>query len=158
MPKYRKKPIVVEAFRYDGDLMDINGNYYIPDWAIEAFEKDVLFYDEHNDYPFELFIKTLEGNHHVSVGDYIIKGVKGELYPCKSDIFEQSYEEIDNVEAQEEKKTYLSEYLKEHNCSYKEFMEQQEMYDGFCPVGLEEAPCPIELDCMGCWNQEVKGE
>lgn len=158
MPKYRKKPIVVEAFRYDGDLIDINGNYYVPDWAIEAFEKDVLFYDEHNDHPFELFIKTLEGINHVSVGDYIVKGTQGELYPCKPDIFEQVYEEIDNVEAQEEKKTYLSEYLKEHNCSYKEFMEQQEIYDGFCPVGLEEAPCPIELDCMGCWNQEVKGE
>lgn len=94
MPKYRKKPVVVEAFRYDGDLMDINGNYYVLDWAIEAFEKDVLFYDEHNDHPFELFIKTLEGNHHVSVGDYIIKGVQGELYPCKPDIFLATYEEV----------------------------------------------------------------
>lgn len=42
--------------------------------------------------PCELFIKTLEGNHHVSVDDYVIRGVVGELYPCKPDIFEQTYE------------------------------------------------------------------
>lgn len=41
----------------------------------------------------ELFINTLEGVHHVSVGDYIIRGVAGEIYPCKPDIFEQTYEE-----------------------------------------------------------------
>ena len=102
-------------------------------------------------------INTLEGTMMVNYGDYIIKGVNNEFYPCKPDIFKQTYEEVidDN---KKQKETYLSEYLKEHNCSYKEFMKQQEMYDGFCPVGLEEAPCPIELDCMGCWNQEVKGE
>ena len=43
----------------------------------------------------ELYIKTLEGIHHVSIGDYIIKGVKGELYPCKPDIFEQTYEVVE---------------------------------------------------------------
>ena len=42
-----------------------------------------------------LHIKTLEGNHHVSVGDYVIKGVQGELYPCKPDIFEQTYELVE---------------------------------------------------------------
>lgn len=42
--------------------------------------------------PCELFIDTLEGTHHVSIGDYVIKGIKGELYPCKPDIFEESYE------------------------------------------------------------------
>ena len=155
MAKLRKKPVVVEAFRYDGDLIDINGNYYVPDWAIEAFEKDVLFYDEHNDHPFELFIKTLEGNHHVSVGDYIIKGVQGELYPCKPDIFLATYEEVidDN---KEQKETYLSKYLRENNCSYEEFVKDQEMYDGFCPVILEN-PCS-KMDCIEYWNQEVEAE
>ena len=42
----------------------------------------------------ELFIETLEGIHHVSVWDYVIKGVNGELYPCKPDIFEKTYENI----------------------------------------------------------------
>lgn len=84
---YRKKPIEIEAFQYDGDLMDRNRFYYIPNWAIEAYEARIMYYDSG-----ELYIKTLEGNHHVSVGDYVIKGVKGELYPCKPDIFEQTYE------------------------------------------------------------------
>lgn len=43
---------------------------------------------------FELLIFTLEGSHYASIGDYIIKGVKGEFYPCKPDIFEQTYERI----------------------------------------------------------------
>ena len=42
----------------------------------------------------ELYIKTLEGEHHASVGDYIIQGVQGEIYPCKPDIFEATYEEM----------------------------------------------------------------
>lgn len=45
--------------------------------------------------PCELFIKTLEGIHHVSVGDYIIRGVKGEMYSCKSDICEMTYEKVE---------------------------------------------------------------
>lgn len=42
----------------------------------------------------ELYISTLEGVHHVSVGDYVIRGVNGELYPCKPDIFMKTYEEV----------------------------------------------------------------
>lgn len=88
--KYRKKPVVIEAFQYDGDIVNINA----PDWAIEAINSGTMFYDaEDSDIPpCELFISTLEGIHHVSVGDYIIQGVNGELYPCKPDIFEKTYE------------------------------------------------------------------
>lgn len=51
------------------------------------------------------FIKTLEGVHHVSVGDYVIKGVRGELYPCKPDIFEETYEVIEE-QITEQKKAF----------------------------------------------------
>lgn len=85
--KYKKKPVVVEAFQYDGDLKGADGKYYVPDWAAEAYEKGIMYYDLT-----ELFINTLEGTHHVSVGDYIIQGVKGELYPCKQDIFVKTYD------------------------------------------------------------------
>lgn len=85
--KYKKKPVVVEAFQYDGDLKGADGKYYVPDWAAEAYEKGIIYYDLT-----ELFINTLEGTHHVSVGDYIIQGVKGELYPCKPDIFVKTYD------------------------------------------------------------------
>lgn len=43
--KYRKKPVEIEAFRYDGDFIDKDGNYYIPGWCIEAFENNVIKYN-----------------------------------------------------------------------------------------------------------------
>lgn len=91
--KYRKKPVVVEAFQYDGDITNINA----PEWAIEAINNRTMFYDSEDgdSPPCELFIKTLEGVHHVSVGDFIIQGVHGELSPCKPDIFEKTYEKVE---------------------------------------------------------------
>ncbi len=87
--KYRKKPVIIEAFQYNGNFK------YAPDWVISALQKGVLFYGKYEGKPGELFIMTLEGNHHVSVCDFIIKGVQGELYPCKPDIFEQTYELVE---------------------------------------------------------------
>jgi hypothetical protein len=95
--KFKKKPVVIEAFQYDGDLVDSSGEIYVPEWAINAFDDKIMFYDslDSNSPPCELFIKTLEGTHHVSVGDYVIQGVNLELYPCKPDIFEKTYEKVD---------------------------------------------------------------
>lgn len=92
--KYRKRPVEIEAFQYDGDLINSKGKYYIPYWAKNAFEAGVIYYDSLGNEPSELFIKTLEGNHHVSVGDYIIQGIKSEIYPCKPDIFEKTYDVV----------------------------------------------------------------
>lgn len=66
------------------------GHLTPPDWATQALNNGTMYYQGLG----ELYIKTLEGNHHVSVGDYIIKGVAGELYPCKPDIFERTYEAV----------------------------------------------------------------
>ena len=85
--KYRKRPVVIEAFQFDGDFMDSNGNYYVPEWVEKAFQQGVLYFEGA-----DLFVRTLEGIHAASCGDYIIKGVKGELYPCKPDVFEMTYE------------------------------------------------------------------
>lgn len=93
--KYRKKPVEIEAFQYDGDLKGSDGGYYVPEWAVEAFEEGVLFYNTFEGQPHELFVITLEGIMHVSVNDYIIKGINDELYPCKPDIFEQTYEKVE---------------------------------------------------------------
>lgn len=91
--KYRKKPVAIEAFQYDGDFVNsFDGKYYIPDWASEALDNGTMYFDSTDGEPCELFIRTLEGVHRVSVNDYIIQGVQGELYPCKPDIFEQTYE------------------------------------------------------------------
>lgn len=95
--KYIKKPVVIEAFQYDGDLKGGNGKYYVPEWAVKAFEDGTIFYKDPVSpllSPCELFVKTLEGEMHVSDGDYIIEGVNGEIYPCKPDIFEKTYEVV----------------------------------------------------------------
>lgn len=92
--KYRKKPVVIEAVRYGHDLLDVPASRNDPAWITEAFESGVLHYN----WPVspllkaDLFIKTLEGELKVNNGDYIIRGVKGELYPCKPDIFKATYE------------------------------------------------------------------
>jgi len=92
--KYRKKPIVIDAFKYDGDLINSVGKYYVPKWAEEASENGVIFFHSTNTSPSEMFIKTLEGEMMVTVGDYVIKGVNGEIYPCKPDIFEKTYDKV----------------------------------------------------------------
>lgn len=155
MAKFRKKPVVVEAIQWMGSNLEEIRNFvgndlienYIKHFDIErTLIKQTLS---------GIAINTLEGTMIVNYGDYIIKGVNNEFYPCKPDIFKQIYEEVidDN---KKQKETYLSKYLRENNCSYEEFVKDQEMYDGFCPVALE-TPCS-KMDCIECWNQEVKGE
>ncbi len=97
--KYRKKPVIIEAFKYDGDFKYSTGTWYIPQWALNAYRDGILYYEKlnNNEPPSELFIKTLEGNMHVSVGDYVVKGIDGELYPCKPDIFEKTYEPLEKI-------------------------------------------------------------
>ena len=96
MAKFRKKPVVIEAFQFDGDLINREGIPYVPKWAMDAFRNDIMFYDseDSNSSPTELYIRTLEGVHHVSLNDYVIQGVNGELYPCKPEIFEKTYEVV----------------------------------------------------------------
>ncbi len=78
--KYRKKPVVIEAVEWTG-----NNRTEI----CEFIDQECFEFDPHDG----LVIHTLEGDHHASVGDYIIKGVHGEFYPCKPDIFEKTYED-----------------------------------------------------------------
>lgn len=79
--KYRKKPVVIEAIQWNGKNAFEIWDYY-EDICVYLKDKDTLL------------IRTLEGDHIASVCDYIIKGIKGEFYPCKPDIFEQTYEEV----------------------------------------------------------------
>lgn len=80
MAKFRKRPVVVDAFRF-GQVLGR------PMWLTEAIaNNDVIVYPDH------AMIRTLEGNMRAELGDWIIQGVKGELYPCKPDIFEATYE------------------------------------------------------------------
>lgn len=77
--KFRKKPVVIDALQWTGS--NINEVMGFMNWRNAS-------HDDRNG----LIVHTLEGNHHASIGDWIIKGVHGEFYPCKPDIFEKTYE------------------------------------------------------------------
>lgn len=79
MPKYRKKPVVIEAVQW------VQGN----EENVKSFMNMELVTEYNGDL---LVIETLEGTMRAGQGDYIIKGVNGEFYPCKPDIFEKTYE------------------------------------------------------------------
>ena len=94
--KYRKKPVVIEAIQWNGhnleEIKDFVGDSLICEifdttweggWGVPTTIPTIY-----------IEIKTLEGNHICSEGDYIIKGVQGEFYPCKPDVFMQTYEQV----------------------------------------------------------------
>ena len=98
--KYTKKPIVIEAFQYDGDMKDSSGKVYVPEWAIKSLEDyngNLFYHSIDSCHPGELFGATLEGDILVNVGDYVIKDIKGEIYPIKKDIFEATYEIVTDI-------------------------------------------------------------
>ena len=82
MARYRKKPVVIEARQWHDEEY---GNYPLNDIRCNVKLETGRF-----------IIETLEGNHFVSDKDWIVKGVKGEFYPCKPDIFEATYEKVEN--------------------------------------------------------------
>jgi hypothetical protein len=84
--KFRKKPVVIEAFQVHPD--DGNTRELPPHWLVNAIVDGSVFTSECGG----LYIKTLEGTMRAEVGDWVIQGVKGELYPCKPDIFAATYE------------------------------------------------------------------
>jgi len=79
--KYRKRPVVIEAIQWDGKMGTFN--------EIQKMVKGerTVYWGSHG-----VEIRTLEGDMLVSMNDYVIVGVKGEVYPCKPDIFEVTYD------------------------------------------------------------------
>ena len=91
--KYKKKPIIIDAIQFDGlnleEVKEFVGDKLVYDiidtaWQVGKGRPHIL-----------MKIKTLEGDMNVSEMDYIIKGVNGEFYPCKPDIFYKTYEEVE---------------------------------------------------------------
>lgn len=82
MPYFRKKPVVIEAVKWTGNIADI----------IALVGHALPTYDGIDG---ALRISTLEGDMALRRGDWLIKGVKGEIYPCRADIFEQTYEQVE---------------------------------------------------------------
>ncbi len=94
--KYRKKPVVIDAFQWTGGLDQIED----PLWIVEALKKGKESFGPNTARivqinpggPIGLEIFTLEGRMMARLGDYVIKGVRGEIYPCRNDIFEETYD------------------------------------------------------------------
>ena len=92
MAKFRKKPVVIEAFQMTEDIWNTNIGW--PQWAREAWDKapakeGAIWYNDG-----KVYCGTLEGVHEITFDDWIIQGIKNEIYPCKPDIFEATYEPV----------------------------------------------------------------
>lgn len=86
--KFRKKPVVIEAFQLTNENRFTPHEW--PEWFIARFHDGYVEGLREN-----LLIRTLEGDMTACPNDWIIRGVKGELYPCKPDIFEATYERVE---------------------------------------------------------------
>ncbi|WP_195984087.1 hypothetical protein [Clostridium sp. D33t1_170424_F3] len=86
--KYRKKPVVIEAIVFTRNNFD--EVYQFTNGTVHS-----LTIERRPNGKCTCMLPTLEGKHIASEGDYIIRGVKGELYPCKPDIFEKTYERVE---------------------------------------------------------------
>lgn len=89
MARFRKKPVVIEAFRWTGGPDQEED----PVWAVEAIEARRMYYQGGQE-PC-MTIETSEGTMRANVGDWIIRGVEGELYPCRPSVFEATYEPVE---------------------------------------------------------------
>jgi hypothetical protein len=87
MPKFRKMPVVIEAIQYDGTENSVVEILQMKETNSSAKSIRVDAGD--------LLIHTLEGVMRADKGDWVIKGVNGELYPCKPDIFDKTYEPVE---------------------------------------------------------------
>ena len=83
MPKFRKKPIIIEAEQFTEENKNRAFNFITCNRSADRIDGVPI-----------LNIQTLEGNMTATLGDWIIKGVKGEFYPCKPGIFEATYEPV----------------------------------------------------------------
>ena len=98
--RFRKKPVVIEAFQMTKERRADNSEW--PEWMHAAWntphdQAGALYPADYpdSDGTDELLIVTLEGVHRVTFGDWIIRGIQGELYPCKPDIFAATYEAVE---------------------------------------------------------------
>ena len=134
MAKFRKKPVVIEAFRLN------ERGLIAEDWFWDAVTRNDIIthcFGKHEPDPAWCEIKTLEGTMIANAGDYIIQGVHGEIYPCKADIFQKTYTEDKPKTNADRIRTMSNEELCEFLGEYK-----------FCEICEEECySCTYSGDC-----------
>lgn len=92
--KARKRPIVVDFFIWTGDENQTDD----PEWALDALLRGDIRFENQGTPEVKLIVPTLEGDMIANRGDYIIKGNKGEIYPCKPEVFESVYDILEEGE------------------------------------------------------------
>lgn len=95
--KYRKKPIVIEAYQ----MTKVNrwNNFNWPQWMhiawnMKPLEEGAIWINQDDPKKEKLICGTLEGVYHIDLDDWVIQGIKGEIYPCKPDIFKATYDAV----------------------------------------------------------------
>ena len=96
--KYKKKPVIVEAIQWDGSY---ESTRQVCEFMGRTVANNEMTQRKFEEYVYScvnngMYIHTLEGQMKASIGDYIIKGVNGEIYPCKPDIFKKTYEKVED--------------------------------------------------------------
>ncbi|EOE7245893.1 hypothetical protein ACKTKD_003710 [Clostridioides difficile] len=109
MAKFKKKSVEVEAFRLGYDIE--------PEWFIGNSRVCNFMQEKCIDGNVSCNLETLEGTMRANKGDYIIQGVKGEIYPCKADIFEMTYEKVEYTATIENLTNYAENIEKGHRCA-----------------------------------------
>lgn len=94
--KFRKKPVVIDAEQFTNNSESDNAQMNrLVNWVNQGVNESGKRHAWHNGT--FIYIETLEGTHRADPGDWIIRGVKGEFYPCKPDIFEATYEKVEDL-------------------------------------------------------------
>lgn len=150
--KYRKKPVVIDAFRWTAYQRGAEE----PEWFIEALKKGEALFEAPVGESVALKIRTLEGIMTARPGDYIIRGVKGEIYPCKPDIFEATYEREDGPASQTVRPDWKAiqwtgdKDMMNHFCD--DLVRQERLgYDAHNNVRIHHSHETVEIVALGDW-------
>ncbi|WP_237558684.1 hypothetical protein [Enterococcus hirae] len=157
--KYRKKPVVIEAFK-------LNSRGLIgEEWFWDAVsENRIIIYNFGKNYPQDAWceIKTLEGVMVAKTGDYIIRGVEGEIYPCKPDIFEKTYEVASQQPQLNDNQKIVLEWLKSNRNSLKvpmlAFYELAELADENTNLAYHQLDSKQEIEVLAAFAQWGLGQ
>ena len=144
--RYRKKPVVIEAMQFVNETKD-----QVYNWVVCTTAAGFGLHGEP-----VLKIQTLEGVMTASLGDYVIKGVKGEFYPCKPDIFEATYEEVEEAEVGQIKVVFQAIHGIDPSPEIAELRKFEQDRTKGCPVcgaaekKVQTVPNAVDYEC-GTW-------
>lgn len=147
MAKFRKKPVVIEAFRLN------ERGLIAEDWFWDAVTRNDIIthcFGKHDPCPAWCEIKTLEGTMIANAGDYIIQGVHGEIYPCKSDIFQKTYTE-DKPKTNADRIRYMT------DDELVVFLDEFSSRCIDCVEYAKNQSCPIYKEGYYCRPQDIMG-